>query len=45
MRVDQAIAFKALAAEVQEAGYHFWILHHLVRSLQRRGLSSPLHRI
>lgn len=30
MRADQAIAFRALAAEVMEAGMHFWILHNLV---------------
>ena len=31
LKADQALAFRALAAEVQDAGYHFWILLHMVR--------------
>ena len=48
LRADQALAFKALAAEVQEAGYHFYILHDRVRLFVRRvpglvcGSHSPL---
>ena len=30
LKEDQAMAFKALAAEVMEEGYHFFILLHLV---------------
>ena len=33
LKADQALAFRAMAAEVQEAGYHFWILLHMVRCL------------
>ena len=39
LRADQALAFKALAAEVQAAGYHFYILHERVRLIVRRAPS------
>ena len=34
LKADQALAFKALAAEAMEAGMHFWILLHLARALK-----------
>ena len=53
LKADQAAAFKALAAEVMEAGYHFFILHERVRSLCKQIVvlcrlyirHSALHRV
>lgn len=34
IRADHALAYRALAAEVMEAGMHFWILHNMACAQQ-----------